>query len=224
MDDTNPDQREAALLARLEAEREQRRAERIEAGQLAEVKLFIAAGSHAEARIRVEEAKADKLAEFAAAGDLREVVFAVNVVITGVVQHGEAADPPSVPTAPSFLSSEDRAIRPPLPSPVAPRLDDDEKDVSILDTPGGTQPPVIESYVCVQVRQCRDEDDPGQIAEGWYSIDGKVLTVTDARGKYVGSRAMIAGEDPKALARLLLREKQPESFNGPISYPKLGWS
>ena len=36
------------------------------------------------------------------------------------------------------------------------------------------QPPVIETYICVQIRQCQDDDDPGEIAEGWFSIDGKV--------------------------------------------------
>jgi hypothetical protein len=210
-----------AALEHLEAVQAQRLAEKIAAGEIINVALYIVAGSHAEARIRVEQAKADKLAEFHAAGDRREVVFRVDTVVTGVRQHGEVADPASVPSAPSFLSSEDRAIRPPLPSPPVPIPIITPPEEAALDQP---QPPLLETYVCVQTRRCEDEDDPGEIAEGWFSIDAKVVTVTDARGKYVGSRAMIAGEDPKALARLLLREKQPESFNGPISYPKLGWS
>ena len=73
MDDI--DKREAELLARLEAEREQRLAEKIAAGEIVSVPLFIVAGSESEARAKVEEAKADKLAELRAAGDQREVVF-----------------------------------------------------------------------------------------------------------------------------------------------------
>jgi hypothetical protein len=75
--------------------------------------------------------------------------------------------------------------------------------------------------VYTQVRPCRD-NDPGQILEGWYSIDDGQLVLTDREGKYITSRSMIKGEDPAALARLLLREKQPSDFNSPMSYPKLG--
>ena len=77
----------------------------------------------------------------------------------------------------------------------------------------------------VQVRQCQDDDDPGEIAEGWFSIDGKVLTVTNASGKYVGSRAMLKGEDARVVAKQLLREKKApegESFNRRLSYPNAG--
>ena len=78
--DDDIDKREAELLARLEAEREQRLAEKIAAGEIVSVPLCIVAGSEASARAQVEQAKADKLAELRAAGDQREVVFAVNVV------------------------------------------------------------------------------------------------------------------------------------------------
>ena len=54
--------------------------------------LCIVAGSESEARARVEQAKADKLAELRAAGDQREVVFDVTMVVTGVVRHGEATE------------------------------------------------------------------------------------------------------------------------------------
>jgi hypothetical protein len=218
--DTDPDKREAALLARLEAEREQRLAERIEAGEIVSVPLFIVAGSANAARARVEGAKADKLAELRAAGDQREVVFAVNVVITGVVQHGEEpADPAAVPSAPSFLLSEDRAIGPPLPPPPVRAAADFVED-EVREAPA----PVVETYVQVQTRQCRDDDDPGEIAEGWFSIDGKVLTVTNKNGKYVGSRTMLKGEDARVVAKQLLREKSPESesFNRRLSYRSAG--
>ena len=62
---------------------------------------------------RSRQAKADKLAELRAAGDQREVMFDVELVVTGVVRPGETADPASVPSAPAFSSREDAAIRPP---------------------------------------------------------------------------------------------------------------
>jgi hypothetical protein len=208
--------------ARVKFLREQRLAEKIAAGEIVSVPIFVVAGSRSEARIRVEEAKASKLAELHAAGDQREVVFDVTMAVTGVLRPGEAADPASVPSAPSFLSREDAAIRPPLPSPVVTAAAPDEV---VEDEVRADQRPVIETYVQVQTRQCRDDDDAGQITEGWYSTDGKgVLTVTNKAGKYVGSRAMLEGEDARVVAKQLLREKVPESegFNRRLSYPSAG--
>ena len=213
----NIDKREAELLARLEAEREQRLAEKIAAGEIVSVPLFVVAGSESEASARVEGAKADKLAELRATGDLREVNFTVELVVTGVVRPGETADPASVPSAPAFSSREDAPIRPPLPSP--------PPSAEVVEEEAREEPPLIETYICVQMRQCQDDDDPGEIAEGWFSTDGKVLTVTDATGRHVGSRAMLEGEDARVVAKQLLREKKaPESedFNRRLSYPNMG--
>jgi hypothetical protein len=212
-----------AALDHLEAVQAQRLADKVANGEIISAPLYVVAGSETAARAQVEQAKADKLAELRAAGDKREVVFAVNVVITGVCQHGEAADPHTVPRAPSFTSQEDVDKRPQLP----PRLPDMSIDMPAPDAvEEATVPeePVIETYVCVQTRRCEDEDDPGQIAEGWYSIDGKVVTVTNASGKYVGSRTMLKGEDARVVAKQLLREKSPESegFNRVLHYPNAG--
>ena len=77
----------------------------------------------------------------------------------------------------------------------------------------------------MQVRACYNDDDPGEIAEGWFSVDGGVVTVTDVQGREIGGRAMLSGEDARVVAKQLLREKkQPESenFNRPLSYPNAG--
>jgi hypothetical protein len=221
MDDIDPDKHEAALLARLEAEREQRLAEKIAAGEIVRVPLYVVAGSFTEAARQAEEAKAQKLAELRATGDQREVVFAVTVVITGVCQHGEAADPASVPSAPSFTLREDAAIRPSLPrsssEAALPRSssrmpDEDDGAAVVKEEAEEPQPPIIEMPICVQVRQCVDADDPGGVREGWYSVEGKSVTVTDTRGKYVGSRTVVAGgKTPEA-----------ESFNRRLDYPNAG--
>jgi hypothetical protein len=198
-----------AVLERLEAEEARRLAEKAEAGEIVSVVLSVVVGKSSQIAAAVEQAKTDKLKELRAAGETREIVLGVNTVITGVCRPGEDTGTPVwKPMSPPYLTG---------PSSVAP--DPDEE--AVREEP---QPPIIATYITVQTRRCHDDDDPGEVTEGWYSVDGKVVTVTDARGKYVGSRAMIGGEDPKALARPLLREKQPESFNGPISYPKLGWS
>ena len=206
MDDTD---KLDATLERLEAERERRLAEKIEAGEIVSVPLFIVAGSEPEALARVEEAKADKLAELRAAGDQREVVFDVTMVVTGVCRPGENAEAPAwKPTAPPFL-------------PLARERDEVVEEEAVREEP---RPPIIESPVSVQIRACRDDDDPGEIAEGYFSVDGKVLTVTDANGRHVGSRAMLDGENARVVAKLLLRGKKApeEEFNRPLSYPNMG--
>jgi hypothetical protein len=206
-------------LEHLEAVQAQRLAERIAAGEVIAIQLTVVAGSQASLRVRVEQAKADKLAELRDAGDRREVVFRIDTVVTGVCGPGEAADPASVPSAPGFSSRED-APRPPRPPPTpAPEVVED-----CFDPAEAPQPPVIETYVQVQVRRCHDDDDPGEIAEGWFSIDGKTVTVTDAKGKYVGSRTLLKDENAKTVAKTLLREKSPEAegFNRVLHYPNAG--
>ena len=123
--DIDPD-KARQLLEWLEGEDARVRAERIESGELVEVPLYIVGGSETSVRVQVEHAKADKLAELHAAGDQREVVFTVELVVTGVVRPGETADPASVPSAPSFASREDVGIRPPMMSalPTPPPSDE----------------------------------------------------------------------------------------------------
>jgi hypothetical protein len=231
MDDI--DKRAAELLARLEAEREQRIADKIEAGELLEVPLCIVGGSETSVRAQVEAAKADKLKELRAADDRREVVFRVNTVVTGVVQHGEPRDPDRPPTAPGFASGEDTERRhhdvdAPLKSqdnsagPRGARCTSD----AVLESRDNSDPPppLIETPICVQVGRCRDDDDPGEVVEGYFSVDGSTVTVTDSKGREIGSRAMLEGEDARVVAKRLLREKAPESedFNRVLSYPNAG--
>jgi hypothetical protein len=212
-----------AARARIREERARRLAERIAAGEIISVPLFIVAGSEAEVRKKVEQTTVDKLKELRDTGDQREVSFEITMAVTGVLRPGEAADPASVPTAPSFALREDRLAAPPLPS----RLPDLSNDMPVKRNEKEAVPeePLIEAYICVQTRQCRDDDDAGEVSEGWYSIDGKTVTVTNKSGGYVGSRKMAEGENPKTVARELLREKKvPEGtdFNRRLDYPNAG--
>ena len=49
------------------------------------------------------------------------------------------------------------------------------------------------------------------------------MVLTDLDGRHISGRALLPVENPLAVARALLREaEEPESFNRPIFYPKLG--
>ena len=121
------------------------------------VPLFIVAGSETSARAQVERAKADKLAELRAAGDQREVVFAVNVVITGVVQHGEARDPERAPSAPAFPHGRMRRaiVGPPDSRACRGVAREPRRPPRLLRTEarGEPQPPLVETPICVQIRR-----------------------------------------------------------------------
>jgi hypothetical protein len=100
-----------------------------------------------------------------------------------------------------------------LPSPYCTKM-------KIVSAGRNHGPRFVESYVYTTIRAPSDDGDPG--AEGWFSVEDCHLTLTDREGQYITSRAMIAGEDPRALARALLREKQPGDFNRRLDYPNPG--
>jgi hypothetical protein len=65
--------------------------------------------------------------------------------------------------------------------------------------------------------------DPGQIVEAYYTIEEGLLVLRDSNDKHITSRALLKGEDPAPLARILLREaEEPKEFQRPLSYPPLG--
>jgi hypothetical protein len=204
MDDIDPDKLDA-VRERLEAEQARRLAEKAEAGDIVSVVLSVVVGKSSQIAAAVEQAKTDKLAELRGAGETREIALDVTTIVTGVCRPGENAGAPAwKPMSPPYLP------RSSLPEP--------NEEEAVREEP---QPPVIETYICVQIRQCQDDDDPGEIVEGYFSVDGSTVTVTNKSG---GSRAITVGEDPKTVARRLLREKTPESesFSRRIDYPDMG--
>ena len=93
------------------------------------------------------------------------------------------------------------------------------------------------NHLTIQIRAPRG-DDPGQVAEGIYTLDDGVVSLTDRYGVPVVDRdgktytqKLEAGENPYAIACRLTREfrrafradkKHVAGFTGPINYPKLG--
>ena len=71
---------------------------------------------------------------------------------------------------------------------------------------------------------------PDRIAEAHYRIDGSLLVVTDPNGSIYtledGSRLehrLKDGDVPLSIAKVLLRKaEQPNEFNKPIAYPRMG--
>jgi hypothetical protein len=54
-------------------------------------------------------------------------------------------------------------------------------------------------------------------------VDDGGVVLTDLERRHLTSRALLKGEDPRVLAKSLLREREKlTDFNRPIHYPKMG--
>jgi hypothetical protein len=58
-------------------------------------------------------------------------------------------------------------------------------------------------YVYITIRHGAHDEDPGEIAEGMYSVGGRAVVLTDLDGRQITSRALSDGQDPAKLARRL---------------------
>jgi hypothetical protein len=77
-------------------------------------------------------------------------------------------------------------------------------------------------YIWTTTVQASDTD-PGQIAEGHYTLENGIVTVLDASGKRISIQTVKPGQDPAAVARRLLREaNKPADFYRQLAYPELG--
>jgi|SRR6516162_1175070 hypothetical protein len=187
-----------AALSQLEAERERRIEAKVAEDKAIREPLIVVLGGSEEIDAKVESARAARLAELQGAGEKREVVFEKQVIITGV------------PRSPKTYEMQ-------------PRAAEDKPDYgSHLKTYGPTKPipplpkpePKVEAppdpqRVRTETRQCKNDDDPGEIVEGYYDVrDGQVYVWTVENGaRPLGHAPVRPGDDPAVIARRLLRDK-----------------
>jgi hypothetical protein len=198
MADIDPDKALAAL-EQLEAEKERRLQAKIDAGDLVLVETTVV--------VYRDESIEDATARAIAADPIpddgrhhRELFY----VYSGLPARNPNFGETTVQTA-----SSEGNLSTPAEEPAG-------SGAAILSAP--PQP----TYVRVVVSNGND-DDPGQIAEAYYTVEDGLVVLRDSDGKHMTSRALLKGQDPTAVARALLREaEEPKSFNHPIRYPKLG--
>ena len=200
MDDTDPAKLEAAL-EQLEIEKARRRQAKIDAGEMVSIQTVVVVAA-ADEDEDLEDATARAIAKHPAPDDGRPVHREFAYIITGVPR----GDPDQAEPSPKTASSEGPSHPSTEVEPAA-------------SGPSCSQP----TYVRVTIRNGNDDGDPGQIAEAYYTIEDGLVVLRDSDDKHLTSRALLKGQDPLAVARALLREaEEPESFNHPIRYPKLG--
>jgi hypothetical protein len=200
----NINDKDAAALERLEAERARRLQEKIDSGEVVSVQTTVVVEASDE---NTEGACERHLASLpTSTPDGRPIHYDLLIIVTGVPRGPHL---PGQWVPPQTASSEGTTDHP-----------DEETTRSgeVLSSPSSPSQP---TYVKVTIRN-GDEDDPGQIAEACYTIEDGAVVLRDADDKHIASR-LLKDEDPAAVARALLREaEEPKDFNRPIHYPKLG--
>jgi hypothetical protein len=204
MDDINHDKALAAL-EQLETEKERRLQAKIDSGEMVSIRTVVVASPDED----IEDAKARAVAKHPVPNDGRPVHREFFYVFTGV------------PRGPDYWKEENSS-----PPEIEANVVHMRHSPSLGEqAPGGTSlsPAREPAYIFVTIRNGNEDGDPGQIAEALWSVDDGAVVLTDLDGRHISGRALLPGQDPLAVARALLRKaEEPESFNRPISYPKLG--
>jgi hypothetical protein len=228
MEKTNPPLTdEAARLAEVErlalAERERRIDEAVERGEAVRVHLNIVCADEddlEEARIRE---RTDKVSELRRAGEQRKPAFDEFIITTGVPRPGR--DEKYVARL-TKESAEQRREREAAAAAVVESFHEGAKSHEPEPNIPPLPPPPPEpsrdltwSSFVVQVSAPTDNDPGGVIAEGRLAVDGHTLYVEDHEGRRVGSRELAPGDNAKALAKRMLRDRQkPGAFWQPLDY------
>ena len=194
-----------AALEQLEAERGRRLQDKIDSGEAVSIQTTVVV----EAREDTEDACERALSNLpTSTPDGRPIHHDLIVVVTGVPR--DAGFGNWVP--PQTASSKGTTDHP----------DEETTRSGEVSSPSSPSEP---AYVRVTVRNGDEDDDPGQIVEAWYTIEDGLLVLRDSNDKHITSRALLKGEDPAMLAKILLREREGQNdFQQPIHYPKLGFA
>ena len=197
--------KDAAALERLEAERARRLQEKINSGEVVSVQTTVVVEASDE---NTEGACERHLASLpTSTQDGRPIHYDLLVIVTGVPRG------PHVPgqwVPPQTASSKG--------------TDHPDEETAGSDGVSSHSPSSEPTYVRAIVRNGNEDDDPGQIIEARYTVEDGLLVLRDRDDKLITSRALLKGENPATLAKILLRERAPNDFQQPIHYPKLGFA
>ena len=188
-----------AALEQLEAEKQRRLQAKIDAGEVVSILTTVIDEEP------IEHAKARALA--GRVDDGRAVHHELLFITTGVPRNPDfyAAKPDVTP----ITSPEPRSLG--FREPVASEAETTFK--------ASSQP---ETYVWVQVRQPKNQDDPGEIAEGWFSVEDGALVLVDGSHRHLARRQLKRGEVPLMLRGDCCVRWLRRHFYRRRQYPSLG--
>jgi hypothetical protein len=211
-------------LARLEAERDRRVLDKIARGEAVLLPPKVAVIGYPKP-MPAAVIERDPQGREIIRGTLREdgtIDPGIATIVTGVPRPGrdttgEPAAPPAPKstgkwTCPTCRGSFPDAVTIHRCEPAGPKL----------PRPAQPAPPVQEEqrrHIWTQVRGAT-ETDPGQIAEGSFSVMDGMVYAWDADGKHLGRLALGPSDDAATVARRLLRDKTSAGgFYAPLPQP-----
>jgi len=186
--DIDPDKALAAL-EELEAENERRLNVKIEAGEALRIELTFVGASFEETQASVEAARERKTEELRASGEKRPIYFDVMQVVTGV---------PRAPESRSLTASSSTS------EPASLRLHEEPVASAAKSVPTFKAASQRETHLWVTIRPATNNGDPGEIAEGFYSVEDGAVVLRDRTHRHITTRALREGQSPADLARQLL--------------------
>jgi hypothetical protein len=84
---------------------------------------------------------------------------------------------------------------------------------------GSSQP---KTYVGLQARPPKNEDDPGEIMEAWFYVENGKVVLTDGTHQQLARQRLSEGQDPADWRGNFLRDKAVgPDFNRALEYPNL---
>jgi hypothetical protein len=149
----------------------------------------------------------------------------VTVIYTGVPRAGdppsEYDDAPPLHSYPSGELAAELALTGPATASSGLSLGPGEA-ASETATLGAVSSQPTQTPTCIYaVVRFAGENDPGEIAEGLWSVAGDELVVTSLTGQPLGRHQLREGEDAQRVVRQMLRESSAASaFSRPLRYPK----
>jgi hypothetical protein len=234
MEKTDPPPTDVGRLDEVErlalAERERRIDEAVERGEAVRIPLNVVCADDAdleEARIR---ARVEKVTELQKAGEQRKPVFDELVITTGVPRSGR--DPKHFAGLEKELAArtiEQRRLEEAEAAAKVESFHEGSKSHEPEPPPAPLPKSIISSPpsdlqwapVIVPISGPSAANPAGRAVEGRFGVADFILFVADAEGRLLTSRVLQPGDDPRAIARAVLRERLgPSRFYGDLPYPK----
>jgi hypothetical protein len=218
------DQLEEQILAA----RKQRVDEKVEAGTAIRAPITIVTAGPEDADDALVSMSANKITELHMAGERREIIFEPQQIFTGVprpardpkysarlekelaaqtVEQRQQEEAAAVAVVESFHEgARDHTPEPP-PAPMPKSV--------IAEPPSDLQ----WTGVIAPISGPSAANPAGRAVEGRFGVADFVLFVADAEGRLLTSRVLQPGDDPKAIARVVLRERlKPNPFYSDLPY------
>jgi hypothetical protein len=220
------------LAQQIAAERERRVDEAVERGEAVRVPLNIVCAAEddfEEAQIRE---RTDKVSELRSAGERRKPAFDEQVFLTGVPRpsrdnrYAERLRAERAQQTIEQRQQEEEAEAARLVEAYHEGSRSHEPDPSPAPMPKSViaePPPGLQwTGVVVPISGPSAANPAGRAVEGKFGVADFVLFVADAEGRLLTSRVLQPGDDPKAIARAVLRERHKKggAFWSTLDYPR----